>query len=243
MLQQAVHDDIGIHITAQFNADPKSLTVGFITQIRDSINLFILYKLCDLFDQTGFIHCIRKLCHNNTALAVCHGLDIVYSPYTDLAASGSVSFFDTGFSKDGRSCRKIRSLYDLHQFFDGSRTVFLHPVVYDLDNGSNHLPQVVGRNIRCHTNGDTGTAIYQNIRVTGRKNRRFFLCLIKVRHEINGIFADICQHLHGNTAQSRLGISHRCGTVAVHGTEVSMSIYKRVTGSPFLSHIYQRTIN
>ena len=243
MLQQTVHDDIGIHITAQFNADPKSLTVGFITQIRDSIKLFILYKLCDLFDQTSLIHCIRKLCHDDTALAICHGLDIVYSPYTDLAASGSVGFFDACFSKDGCSCREIRSLYDLHQFFDGSRAVFLHPVVYDLDNGSNHLTQVVRRNIRCHTNGDTGAAIYQNIGKTSRKNRRFFLSLIKVRHEINGILANIRQHLHGNTAQSCLGVSHRCGAVAVHGTEVSMSIYKRVTGRPFLSHINQCAVN
>ena len=99
------------------------------------------------------------------------------------------------------------------------------------------------RNIRCHTNGDTGAAIYQNIGKTSRKNRRFFLSLIKVRHKINGILADICQHLHGNTAQSRLGISHRCGTITVHGTEVSMSIYKRVTGSPFLSHINQCAVN
>ena len=46
-----------------------------------------------------------------------------------------------------------------------------------------------------------------------------------------------------NMAQSCLGVSHRCGAVAVHGTEVSMSIYKRVTGSPFLSHINQCAVN
>ena len=126
-------------------------------------------------------------------------------------------------------------LYDLHQFFDSSRAVFLHPVVYDLDNGSNHLTQVVRPEYSLpYQRGDTGAAIYQNIGKTRPEEPSVsFSDLIKVQHEINGILANIRQHLHGNTAQSCLSVSHRCGARAVHGTEVSMSIYKRVTVAHF----------
>ena len=84
-------------------------------------------------------------------------------------------------------------------------------------------------NIGRHTYGDTGSTIYQQVRKTCRKYNRFTFCLIKVRLEINGIFVDVCKHLHGNLTETCLCVSHGSCTVTIHGTEVSMSVNKRIS--------------
>ena len=99
------------------------------------------------------------------------------------------------------------------------------------------------RNIGCHTYRNTGSSVYQKIWITGWQNNRLSLCLIEVWLEINCIFVDICQHFHGNLAQTCLCVSHGCCPVTIYRTKVSMSVYQRISGRPFLCHIYKCTIN
>ena len=99
------------------------------------------------------------------------------------------------------------------------------------------------RNIRCHTDGNSIGPIDQEIWKSGWKNVRLLLRLIKVRGKINGILADICRHFHGNLTQPGLCITHGRSPVAVHGTEVSMTVHQRISGRPFLGKVDQGSIN
>ena len=101
----------------------------------------------------------------------------------------------------------------------------------------------MGRYIRSHSDSNTGSTVHKQIRITAGKYSRLFLRIIEVRNEIHSIFVNICQKLHGNFAQPCLRITHGCRTVSVHGTEVTMTIDKRISGRPFLCHIDQCTIN
>ena len=92
----------------------------------------------------------------------------------------------------------------------------------------NDFAKIVGRNVGCHTNGDTGCSVYQKIWKTGRQYHRLFLRLIKVRDKVYSIFIDISKHFHGNFAESGFCITHGSCAVAVYGTEVSMSVYQRI---------------
>ena len=65
-------------------------------------------------------------------------------------------------------------------------------------NGMNDIPQIVRRNICCHTDRNTCRSVYQKVRVARRKYGRFFFCFIKVRGKVNSIFVDVPNHLHGN---------------------------------------------
>ena len=38
----------------------------------------------------------------------------------------------------------------------------------------------MGRYIRCHANCNTGSTVYQKIRITARQHGRFFFCIIKL---------------------------------------------------------------
>ena len=101
----------------------------------------------------------------------------------------------------------------------------------------------MGRNVGCHTDGNAGGTIDQKIREAGRENRRFFFGFIKVRYEIHRILVDVRKKLHGNLRKAGLRISHGCRAVAVHGTEVSMSVHQGISLIPLLGHIDQRTVD
>ena len=211
--------------------------------MSNAINSFIFYQLRDLLDQTGFIYHKRKLCNNNTILTVCHGFDIGHRTHADLAPAGSVCFIDTGSTKNLRTCREIRSFYNIKDFIDGGISVLFYPVINDLHNSTNNLTKIVRRNVGCHTNCNTRRSVYQKVWKSGRQYRRFFLRLIKVRYKINGIFIDVCKHLHGNLAQTCLCITHGRRAVSIHRTKVSMTVYQRISGGPVLCHINKCSID
>jgi len=95
-----------------------------------------------------------------------------------------------------------------------------------------------------HADCDSLCTIHQNVRDLDRKNRRFFLCLIKVRHKINNILIKVskknflCQFL-----QTCFCVTHRRSAVALDGAEVSMSIYQRPALLEVLRHNDQRIID
>ena len=122
------------------------------------------------------------------------GLDIRNGADTDLAAAGPVGFLDAGSfrewwrrwgSRDPLTMSRISSI-------SVSRSS-INLVVDDLYHSRDDLPQVVGRNVGGHTDGDTAGSVHQQIRETGRKHDRLLLRLIKVGNKVHGIFIDIRQ--------------------------------------------------
>ena len=243
MLVQLVQQHVGIHIFAQLNADAHTGTVRLIPQVGDAVDLLVSYQLGDLLDESRLVDHVRDLRHDDAALAVGHGLDIGNRAGTDLAPAGSVCFLNAFRAENGGTGGKIRAFDDGQKLLDFCISALFHPVVDDLHHCLDDLPQVVGRDIGGHTDGDTLGTVHQQVRVTGRQNNRFFLRLIEVWHKVYGIFVDIGQHLHGDLAQSCLCVSHGRCAVAVHGTEVAVTVYQRISCGPLLGHIDQRTID
>ena len=157
--------------------------------------------------------------------------------------TGTVCLFNSPAAENGCTGRKIRSFYDFHNFFQCGFFIFFHLVINNFYYSVDYFCQIVWRNVCCHTNGNSRSSIYQKIRKTGWKYRRFFFCLIKVWYEIYGIFIDICQKLHRDFAEPCLCVSHGSSTVSIDRTKVSVAIYEWITGGPFLRHIYKGTIN
>ena len=243
MLIQLVQDDIRVHIAPQFNTDPHSLSAGLVTQVCDSVNLFISHKLRDLLDEPCLIHHKRQLGHDDPVLAVVHRLDVCDRAHTDLSASGPVSLLDSSCPEDLRPCGEIRSFDDLQYFLNGGLSLVLDLIVDDPYHRSDDLPQIMRRDIRRHTDRDTGCTVYEKIRKSGRKHSRLLLRLVKVGGKINGILVDVRRHLHGDPAQTRLCITHRRSAVAVHGTEVSMTVHERISCRPFLRKIDKSSVD
>ena len=216
MLVQLIQDYISIGIFAEINTDTHTLSAGMVIQIRDSVNFFISYQFGNFLYKTCFVYQIWKFCNNNAGLAIRKSLNICYSTYADLSTSGTISFFDSSGSQNSSSCREIRTFYDLKNFFNGGFSLFLNDIVNNFDNSTDHLSQVMGWNIGSHTYCNTGSTIYQKIRVTGWQYYRFSFCFVKVWLKIYSIFIDICKHFHGDFAETGLCISHGSCTISIY---------------------------
>src|SRR5699024_7374031 len=57
------------------------------------------------------------------------------------------------------------------------------------------------------------------------------------------ILINISQHLHGYLAETGFRVTHRRRAVAVHGTEVPVTVYQRISGGPVLRHVYKGAVN
>ena len=243
MFVQLVEDHVGIGITADLDDDPHPFSVGFIPQIRDPVHSFVLHQFRDLLYKPGLVDQIRDLRDNDTALSAGKALDIRHGPDPDLSAACPVSLLDASLSHDGGSRRKVGTLYDLHDLFDGCVSVFIDLIINDLHHSGDDLPQIVRRDVGGHADGDAGGSVDQKIGVTRWKYCGFLLCLVKVGNKIHGIFADIRQQFHGDSAQPCLCISHGRSSVSVYGAEITVSVNQRITGGPLLSHIYQCSVD
>ena len=150
---------------------------------------------------------------------------------------------DTASAQNHGTGRKIRSLDNIHDFFDIRCSVIFDTVIDDLYHAVNGLPEIMRRDIGGHADRDTGRTIDQKIGKTGRHNNRLFFRIIKVWNKVDRIFIDVCHHLHGDLAQTGLCVSHGRCPVTVHGTEIAVSVNQGIAHIPVLGHIDQGTVN
>src|SRR5690606_41881775 len=59
---------------------------------------------------------------------------------------------------------------------------------------------------------------------------------LKVGLEVYGILIDIYEQFLSDSFQSRFSISHRCSSVTVDRSEVSLTVYEWISQRPVLSH-------
>ena len=89
---------------------------------------------------------------------------------------------------------------------------FLHPVVYDLDNGSNHLTQVVRRNIRCHTNGISRCRHLPEYWENEPEEPSVLFSVSSKFGIKSTVFLPISASISMEIRLSLASVSHRCGT-------------------------------
>ena len=243
VLEQLIQHYVRIGVFSQIDRDTHTLTAGMIVKVYDAVDFLLPHQFSDLGDQTGFVHQERKLRDNDLCPPVRRCLDAGDCTDPDLSFSCPVGFFDPAAAHDGGSRGEIRSFYDIQQFFNRCFPLFFHRVVDDLYHSIDHFPQVMRRNIRRHSYGNTGSTVDQKIRITGRQDYGFTLCLVKVRLEIHGIFVDIRKHFHGDLAQPCLCITHGSCSVTIHGTEIAVTVHQRIPERPVLCHVHQSTVN
>ena len=195
MFVKLVQNYVRIDILAKFDHDTDTFLVCLITDVYDAVDFFIFMKFCDLFDQLCFIDKVWQFGDHNAVFAAIHWFDLRNGTDPDLASAGPVSFFDAFSSQDRCSGRKIRSFDDLHDIFD-RRLIALGLVINDLYDRVDQFSQIVRRDIGCHTDCNTRCSVCQKVWIPGRQDGRFFLCFVKVRDKVYGVFIDIRQHLH-----------------------------------------------
>ena len=113
-------------------------------------------------------------------------LDFCGSTYYDAATSGLIGIFNTLDTIDGGTCREIRRRNIFHQSLGVNvRVINIRTAAID------YLTQVVGRDIRCHTDGDTVTTINKEVRNLSRHDSRLLERIVEVVHHVDSILVQV----------------------------------------------------
>ena len=236
--EQLVEDDLRVGIAANIYDNLHTLARGMVLNIGDALNPLILDEICHGFDQTGLVYHVRDFRNNDLALAVRQVYDLGLSADFDLAAAGRVGGADAAAAHDNAAGREVRSLDELADL------VHLRlGMIDDIAGAVDDLREVVRRDVGCHADRDAGRAVYQQVGEAGRQYDRLLALLIEVRLEIDRVFLDIRQHVVRQLGHAGLGITVCCRRVAVHGTEVAVTVDQRIVQRERLRHTHHRVVN
>ena len=115
-------------------------------------------------------------------------------------------------------------------------------VIQYTDAGIDDLPQIVGRDIGGHANGNAGGAVHQQVGEAGGEDPGLPSGLVKVGVPVHGFFVDIPEHFLGNTGQPGLRITVGGRGISVHGTKVAVAVHQHIAHGKILCQTHQSVI-
>ena len=110
-------------------------------------------------------------------------------------------------------------------------------------NGIATFSEVMRSHVGSHTDSDTRRSVQQKKRSLGRQHCRLRNRVIEVKLEIYGILFHVPEDIVSQFLQFGLGVSHGSDRVTVHGTEVTLTEYERISLVPVLCQTSHRVIN
>ena len=126
----------------------------------------------------------------------------------------------------------------------GQERVAVRFRVLDQDTGgAADLGRIVRRNGGRHANRDARGTIGQKVRESPRQDQRLVFRAVIGFLEIDGAVFDIAQQKFGRLGQTRLGISHRGGAIAVDIAEIALALDQRIARGEILRQAHQRVID
>ena len=238
IIEQLIEDNLRICVFFQFYNHTDAFPVGFITQVRNAFNSLILDQIRNGFHQPCLVDTIRDFGCHNTGSAMGHILKVGPGTHFQLAAAGGIGSTNAAAAHNQATSREIRALDVLTDFI---QTCFR--VVNDMADTVNDFGEVMGRHIGCHTDSNTGGAIDQHARETGRQYRRFLAVVIEVRHKLDGILVDIGHHMGSQLTHTGFRVTVSSRWVAIQRAKVAMTINHGIAQGKPLCHTHHGIIN
>ena len=232
-LEELVQNDTGVSIALQVNHDTHAFAVALVVDVADAVYLLLAHQLCNVFNQLLLVDAVRNLTDNNLVVR----FTVLYlglSADDDASTSCLVGIADALQAHDVGTCWEVRTFHILHQVVDGEVVV-----IHVCHTGIDDLAEVVRRDIGGHTDGNTRSAVDQQVRDTCRHHGRFEQGIVEVRGHIDRFLLQVVHHTLAHQAESSLGVTHSGRAVTIDTTEVTLLINQGITHSPFLSHTNQ----
>ena len=238
LAEQAVEHHLRVGVPLQLNDHPHTVAVGLVPDIGNALQPLVLHLIGKALDQHPLIDLIGKLRNNDAGAVMAKLLKFMPRPDHNAAPACCIGRPDTGPAHDNALCGKIRSLDVLHQIGEGGIGVIQHA-----DARADDLPQIVGRDIGGHTNGNAAGAVYQQVGEAGGKDTGLLPALVEVGVPVHGVLFDVPQHFIGNFAQPGLRITVGCRGIAIHGAEVAVTVHQHIAHGKVLRQTHQRVIH
>ena len=103
--------------------------------------------------------------------------------------------------------------------------------------------QVVRRDVRGHTDGNTGRAVHEKVRQTRGQHRGFFFGVVEVGHEVDRVLFEVVEHCVGNARQAAFRVTHGRRAVAVDRAEVALAPDERVAHRKVLRQTHEGLVD
>ena len=235
--EQLVPDDLRNGVLFQLDDDPHAGTVGLIPQVVNAVNALVLHQIRNALNEPCLVDHVGDLVHDDAVSP----LDLLkggVGTEGQLCPSGGVCRPDGCSAHEDAPGGEIRPLDMLHQIVQGTVRI--------VDQGAdaiNDLPQIVGRNVGCHTHGNAHGAVHQQVREPGGQHHRLLEPVVVVGHEGYRVLADVRQHLHSDFRHSRFRITICRRRISVHGAEVAVAVHQRIPQREGLRQPHQCVIH
>ena len=233
------------------------MAVGLITQVGDAIDLLGAHEVRDLFDERRLVRLIRQLRDDDlVAVALRCLLDVDARTDDDAALSVGVGGADGvpllrrwPFTVHARNPVRLEAKGDaaggevrprdyVRQVSAGRLRI-----VDQADDGVTEFGQVVGRDVRRHSDGDAGGAVGEQVGQTCRQRQRLLERAIEVLEQVDGVLVEVDEELHRDRAQPRLRVAHGGRRVVVHRAEVALAVDERIAQRERLGEANHRLIH
>ena len=239
LLEQVVEHDQPVGVPLELDHDPHPAPVRFVTQIADPFHVLGLDQIGDVLDQPRLVHLVGDLGDDDRLLvALLVGLDLGLAAHDDPAAPRGVGLPHAVPAVDGPGGGEIRRRDVVHQLQVGQLGV-----VDQGGHATDHLHQVVGRDLGRHPHRDAVAAVDQQVGEGGGQDDGFGRGAVEVLDEVDRVLVDVPQHLLGDLGQPALRVAVCRRGVTVHRAEVALAVHQRVAQVPRLGHPHQRVVD
>ena len=206
----------------------RVLVVGLVAQVLDQGQLLGVHLLGDLGQDLGRRDLVGQ--RGDDDVAVFH-LELGALTHRSVAAAVHRQQL-VPWGDDGRIGGEVRPLNVAAD--DLQRGV---GVVEQVQQGLDHLAQIVRRDVGGHADGDAGAAVEQHIGQPGRQHRGLLQGAVEVGQPVDRAQAGLAQQHVGERGQPRLGVAHRGEGLGVVGrAPVALTVDQRIAGRERLRH-------
>src|SRR5207302_11159488 len=99
----------------QFDNDTKTITVGFVAQFGNAVDLLLPMQFADALDHGGLVHLVGNFRDDDGFTVFADGVDRHLAAHHDRAAAEMVGRADALAAEDDAAGRKIRSGNDVDE--------------------------------------------------------------------------------------------------------------------------------
>ena len=236
---ELVENHLGHRVALDLDHHAHAAAIGFVAQIRDPLDLFLVHELGDHFDHARLVQLIGNLGDDDGRPVLADLLEGGAPAQQNDAAPAMEAAVHAGRPHDDAAGGEVgRGHVVLHHLLD--RDLGFVDVG---DAGVDHLAQVVGRDVGGHADRDPAGAIDQEVGKARRQHHRLAVVLVVVGAEVDRVLIDVLDQGVGRTVEPRLGVAHGRRPVAVHGAEVALAVDQGQAHRKRLRHAHHGVVN
>ncbi len=137
---------------------------------------------------------------------------------------------------------KVRAFDEAQQILD--RDIVKVVVVVDhVGQAIDDFAQIVGRDVGRHADGNAAGAVDQQIGQRRGQDVRLAQRVVEVVVPVDRILLQIVEHQAADLGQTRLGVAHGRGVVAVDAAKVALPIDQRIAQAEVLGHAHHGVVD